>query len=501
MTRKNFLIGSMATAALGARQLFAVAPGTVLGTPRLKVGILSDIHLFVEEPSRQKVFIKALEWFRDQGADAVMLAGDLADYGLVEELQAVGDAWKTVFPGNKAPDGRTVEKVFAIGNHDFHGYIYGNYGTRYHKKTAANIDYATWCRDHILRTDIPGYWKKIFDEDYTRFFKKEVKGYTFLGQHWDDGSGMKTVRGNCSFGAELKNFLAANGAKMDPNRPFFYVQHPHLKDTCQAPWAWGHDKGVATKALSAFPQALAFSGHSHYSLTDERTVWQGAFTSIGTSSLHYTAAAYNYRENGSPGGNWWGVYDRRPQEMERLNTGDGKQGMLLTVCDDHIRIERREFVWDQSLGDDWILPIGKGASKPYEFAKRKPQRTAPEFPKTATAKVELIEPKPDKDGKKSAPAKLKVTFSAAQMREKCRVFDYEVQAVALADDVEIPVATRRVLATDFYLPLSQTKDDNFCLFALAALPKKTPIRFDIRPCECFGKKGAAISTSTFITPA
>ena len=50
--------------------------------------------------------------------------------------------------------------------------------------------------------------------------------------------------------------------------------------------AWGHDKGIATKTLSNYPNAIAFSGHSHYSLTDERSIWQGAFTSIGQSSLY-----------------------------------------------------------------------------------------------------------------------------------------------------------------------------------------------------------------------
>jgi hypothetical protein len=79
--------------------------------------------------------------------------------------------------------------------------------------------------------------------------------------------------------------MAKDGKKIDPSLPFFYVQHPHLKDTCYGPWAWGHDAGITTKTLSAYPNAIAFSGHSHYSLTDERTIWQGAFTSVGTGSF------------------------------------------------------------------------------------------------------------------------------------------------------------------------------------------------------------------------
>ena len=58
-TRKRFLIGSMALAAASARQMFAAPAGSVRGTPRIKVAVLSDIH--VQDEKSQEVFIKALE--------------------------------------------------------------------------------------------------------------------------------------------------------------------------------------------------------------------------------------------------------------------------------------------------------------------------------------------------------------------------------------------------------------------------------------------------------
>lgn len=45
VSRKRFLIGSMAVAAAGARRMFAAPAGTACGTPRLKVAVMSDIHL------------------------------------------------------------------------------------------------------------------------------------------------------------------------------------------------------------------------------------------------------------------------------------------------------------------------------------------------------------------------------------------------------------------------------------------------------------------------
>ena len=451
--------------------MFAVPSGTVGGTPRLRIAVLSDIH--VRNEDSQKVFIKALEWYRAQGVDAVLVAGDMADQGLVSQLQLVADAWFKVFPDNKTPDGRPVAQLLEYGNHDVANWLEKNFP-----------DPAERARK-LIKFDPKGFWEQAFHEAYIPCFAKMVKGYTFIGAHWP-GLG------------RLGDWLDANGKSLDPSLPFFYFQHPHPKDTCYGAWAWGHDDGASTKALLPYANAIAFSGHSHYTLTDERTLWQGAFTSIGTSSLSYMSLDYNFRENAL--GNSFGQKESRTRQMEHVPVGDGKQGMLLSICDDHIRIERHEFVWGESLGDDWILPIGKAAEKPFAYAKRIPVRTAPEFAADAHVKVALVPPKAEKD--KPAPEKptqVAVTFPAAETRAKCRVFEYEVQAVVVEDDVEMVATTRRALAPDFHLPSSKAGKEGSCVFALAELPQGVHLRFDVTPIECFGRKGLPIrSDATFV---
>ena len=466
VTRKHFLIGSMAVAAAGARRMFAVPAGSVCGTPRLKIAVMSDIH--VRNENSQAVFIKALEWYRAQGVDAVLVAGDMADHGLVSQLQLVADAWFKVFPDNKTPEGRPVTQLLQYGNHDVANWKEKDYP-----------DPAERARK-LIKFDPKGCWERAFKEAYSPCFSKTVKGYTFIGAHWPGLS-------------DMAGWFAVHGDKLDPSLPFFYFQHPHPKDTCYGAWAWGHDGGLSTKTLSPFPNAIALSGHSHYTLTDERTVWQGAFTSIGTSSLSYTSLDYNFRENAA--GNNYGHKETRQRQMGRLPTSDGKQGMLFTVCDDHIRIERREVVYDQTLGDDWILPIGKAAEKPFAYAKRIPARTAPEFAEGAVVKVAPVPTKTETEKDKpapKAPTQVSVRFPAAETRAKCRVFEYEVQAVVVEDDVELMAATRRVIAPDFHLPASKAGRPGECVFALAELPKDVHLRFDVTPIECFGKKGRAI---------
>ena len=79
--------------------------------PRLKVGVLSDIHLLVQKDSMHSdvYFEKALRWYDEQKADAVLLCGDIADCGLVSELEYAAAIWNRVFPGDRRSDGEPIK--------------------------------------------------------------------------------------------------------------------------------------------------------------------------------------------------------------------------------------------------------------------------------------------------------------------------------------------------------------------------------------------------------
>ncbi len=461
ITRKNFLIGSMAVAAMGARQAFAVPPGTVRGKVRLKFGVVSDTHL---DGNTRAWFRTALDWYRKQNIDALIIAGDMSNYGFFDELMYTAKEWARAFPNGKGPDGRNVTKLFCTGNHCVWPLA------DWHKKRYSD---PAELKKNVVVLDPKGAWDRAFKEDYAPVFSKSVNGFQFVGSHWfwdkkDDGR---------------EAWFAANAKKIDPSQPFFYFQHAHPKDTCYGDKAWGHDDGTSTRLLSALPNAIAFSGHSHFSLTDERSVWQGAFTSIGTASLNYT-----------------GICDRC-NAASGADDHKGRQGMLVTVCDDHVCIARREFVWNASLGDDWIIPVGKGAAKPYEYAKRTAVRVAPEFPKGAVAKAVLVEPKPGKDGVTPPPSQVKVSHPAAEPRKGCRALTYEVDALARVEGAVKVLKTWRVCATDYHLPPSNAGGECSCIVRLKELPKNEKIRFVVRPVECFGKRGKPIKSAVFTTPA
>ena len=184
--------------------------------------------------------------------------------------------------------------------------------------------------------------------------------------------------------------------------------------------------------------------------------------------------------------------DTRPKRMASLRTDDGKQGMLMSVYDDCLVLERREFGNGKSLGDDWVVPIPAPAvgSSPFDFGKRAAGRVAPEF--AADAKVDV---RADVKGKKWI-----VTWPGAETKGKCRAFEYEVTAYAAGADVEFVAAQRRVLAKDYYLPEGEKVPRGECHFAWCDLPGTMQLRFEVRPLECFGKKGKARTSGTVQYP-
>ena len=499
ISRRWFIGGAASFGAFGGCRFFT-GSGFASGRPNLTFGVVSDIHLVARAKpgetetaaNNELTFVRTLEWFRDQGVDGVVVAGDMADNGIISQLELVAEAWNRVFPGDRAPDGRKVERLFVYGNHDMGGIPYAK--GRFQGKSEAEIN------AQIIYPDPKGAWERAFHEKFEPIWAKEVKGYRFVGAQWWSSQGCRGL--DEKFNDGVAEWYAARAKEIDPSRPFFHIQHPHPKDTCYGPWAWGRDIGLTTKALSAFPNAVAFSGHSHYPLTDERSVWQGAFTSVGTSSLRYMASAYEEFKEGFVNSRTGGK-DARTTDAAKLQPGmanpyDCREGMLWRVFDDRIVVERREFISGLDVGEDWVLPLPTAESKPFAFAERAKKIGAPVFPEGAKLAVSGVKAKTrgaKASGKREAipsveKACLKVAIPAAVAKDGARVYYFEVSALA-ADGKAC--ATKRVLADGFNHASSHKRAVAVtdCLFALDELPKGK-VRFSAKPVNCFGRAGKSL---------
>ena len=461
LSRRMFLGAGGAFALLNGGCAFRAPAGLFGGgAAKFRFGVISDVH--IREPGDERHLLGALRFFRERGADGVMVAGDIADQGRISQLKIFADAWYSVFPDDRGLGGQKVEKLFIYGNHDIWG--------------ATNDPELAKRRDGIGYDDArpARVWEELFHEPYSDFWIKNVKGYSFIGGHW-------TKKDNFN---GLDAFLGAHEKELDPSKPFFYTQHAHPKDTCYGAWAWGHDNGESTRALSRFPNAVAFSGHSHYSITDERSIWQGKFTSIGTSSLRYIFSQY-WRDNGED-------HNGIVKQMRILPERSGRQGMLVKVYDDRMVIERREFVRGESLGADWVVPLD--GTRPFAFEPRSAKAVAPAF--APGAKVEVSRAR-GKDRRGRETDQVTVRFPAAMPSATSRVHDYEVTALAYHEDVDYPVATKRVLSESYFLPPTREAKSGYIVFAASELKGVGAVRFAVRPLECFGHKGPEIYSDMF----
>ena len=181
------------------------------------------------------------------------------------------------------------------------------------------------------------------------------------------------------------------------------------------------------------------------------------------------------------------------------STRDGRQGMLVKVYDSHVSFTRREFVYDQLLGDDWVLPLPAAESKPFAFAEHAKRSIAPEFPAGAELLVSRALGKnrgaPAKGKTPAVPADEKeifvLDFPAATAAKNGRAFDYEIVAAPKDGGKKV----KKYLMADGY----NMSPDNprarrplTCRIAADQLPQGVEFRFAVRPVNSLGKPGTPI---------
>jgi hypothetical protein len=478
--RREFLLGTAAlagAAGLGAR---AESKKTVPEGPvRLKFAAFSDIHVTGRD-STQANWEKGLRKADDWGADAVLVCGDLADYGLDVQMEAVAETWFKVFPDGKRSDGQPVANLLHYGDHDTSGYTYR--GCPPCKAAWPDEDEM---KKHILRyIDRKAVWERCFKDTWAPIVKKTVKGYDFIISHFTKGE-KGNEEGNNVPG--LEEFMTQ--ADLESKRPFFYSQHRIPRNTAAGPYAWGQEDGKTTKLFSEkYPNCFAFCGHHHLTVSEEQAIWQGGFTCVAVPSLLYNCTLAG-RENSTHCE--WDSYFTEPALTMTSQAGwnPTQAGLLVTVYDNAIALRRCNFRDDVQVGPDWIVSLPILEEKPNAHAFRAANDPAPEFAPGAEVTCAKTRGK-DMQGVEQDFYCIEFPM-AFETAATPRANDYEVAVELLRCDVTLTVASYRVFSPLYGRASSVDKENVKCLVPCAKVPNPgfQKVRFAVRPVNSFGTKG------------
>ena len=477
--RREFLRGACAAAALCGAPAKVFGAAKMLGKPDLVIGLLSDIHIqlppTVERPCSLDRFRHALEYFRDRHVDGVLVSGDLANAGLETELRAVADAWFSVFPGGKLPDGSPVANLMHYGDHDAEARFYTD--SLKGKFARAGLPVPRSLSEGENRKEV---WEALFHEPWSPVRHVRVKGYDFILSNF-------MREGAKSAPDDLADRLAA--LMPDPAKPFFYSQHRWIRGTYLADEEmWGGDNGVAFGALRKFPNAVAFQGHTHYMIADDRTVWIGDFATVNNGSLLNQWPA-RMRENG-PHISWYKNDYMLEKQMRCLDGERGHAGMVMSVKGDLITLERRDFGFGRPLGPDLVFSVDPAMRAQNADAARKARSVAPEFAADAKVTVSAGHGK-DRQGRETEQVTVSFpTVFAAEGRP--RAYEYFVRAEG-ADGTSL--CEKRVYSPGVNLPESEDAPVSTCVFAKRELKGAGAVRFTVRPANCWGVAGRPIAAT------
>lgn len=443
-TRREFVLGIAAAAGLPPWAMGASA------APLLRLGVLSDVHIR-EDAIGTSAVQKAFGLFRERGVDGVVICGDLADNGRVAEMEALAKCWFDVFPGDVGADGKKVKRLFIYGNHDHEGW---KYNSKYRK---TGPDGKSVPSEGCLIDDYAGCWERIWCEPWKPVRMEEVNGYRVVLQHFNGWGGVNPA----------VKFLEDRRAELVGDKPFFYVQHVHPRNTCA-----GSEEGdrQIRAALNAFPNAIALTGHSHRTIWREECFWHGEFVSVECGCAKFVITE-DGRENSFP-------RPRKGSLTPCLKTHDGRCAEYVELLADELRIERWDLSSMDQVGAPWRAPLPlRPVEGPEDNPARWPSRmplAAPQFAAGAKGRVEL-----------SGDAGLvSVCFPPAASG---RAHDYRVTIVVDGKEV----LERRVFAPQFYRAPSVPRALCTCVFSRDELPS-AGARFEVRPVAENGREGAPL---------
>ncbi|MFD2331328.1 S-layer homology domain-containing protein [Cohnella sp. GCM10020058] len=410
--------------------------------PLLTFPVVSDTHVGIEDVSVDAAakFEQALQVYRSLGSyDALVVDGDMTDAGTIAQY----DSAMRILDANKL---KGAKPIIVPGNHEYYAAGDELGGDKY---AAAKRFYEK------TGMDAEGYAAENVDkatENAGVFYDTWVKGYHFIVVDHD-----RSAMSDAKY-AWLKKEIATDekGNPADAKKPVFVLMHYPYKNTTYgsegAGWNNPSEYAKLKTVMAAYPNAMLFTGHTHYTLDHPNTInADDGFIRVNDGSTAFVQA---------------GGYSN---DSDLYLDKTVSQGLLVKVYNDKVVIERREL---DKQGAVIGTPYAIDLASPVQSARKYSTDTAaPAFAAGAKLNVSAV-------GASSA------TLTWPKATDDTKVDSYIVT-----------VNGKLIGAPSVISPYDETSTHTF---AAKGLKPNTDYTVSVKALDAYGKESASI-VSTFKT--
>ena len=309
---------------------------TVGNGKNFRVGILSDSQLLAYPEQDYYNFtdhlIRSFEVIKKYDVHAIIFPGDVSDRNGEYGYSLFRNSFLQVYPDEST---RPIMMV-VMGNHD------------YWEGPTEIID----------RQEV--FYKGTGEKPFTH---KVINGIHFVNWGSEDGSFEY-----CNENTDWAKQAIEKSLNEDPTKPIFVTTHLPPDNTVYGSVPWGNVK--LAEFFKDYEQVISISGHSHYSLIDERSIWQGTYTAINTQSISYTEMETG-KENGSV---------PKDENGNDENSRKNYMGFIMDVDENKVSFQRISLAKDEFYGEPWIIdrPVTQETFR-YKYGTRENNSIAPQF--------------------------------------------------------------------------------------------------------------------------
>ncbi|MEW9701733.1 metallophosphoesterase [Paenibacillus sp. SI8] len=282
--------------------------------PQLAFPVISDIHVQSWDEASHHKFAAALHDLNQLNpeSDTLVINGDLTN-GMSRDYDKLAELMKT----NPHP----MDVEYTIGNHEFYK-AWFNANAQWKPDTFPNKETEQASIDRFLQ---------LTGEQHI-YYDRMIKGYhfIFLGSEQYRQSDEANLE-DASLSQDQLNWLNATLKKgADAKKPIFVFLHQPLPYTVAGThFCCTNNRAVVQheelrKILSAYPQVIFFSGHTHWELKLPDTLVRDKFTMVNSSSVEQPLT-----DDGHGG--------------EMLTGPDESEGLYVEVYKDKVAIKGRDF--------------------------------------------------------------------------------------------------------------------------------------------------------------